>query len=740
MGRGRLFVLAMAVLLVGSPCQAESAEDSSQVEQFEEIVVTGEKIIVPTRETGETVYTGTEITSKGIEIQGAAASTSVYEAINLLPGVFVESADPYGLAAESRSIRVRGIRGSMGALSVEGISNWGGNPIGPREYLYDMENFRSISVYKGAIPADLDVGVGSRGGAIELKPLWPEKDMGFKFNQSVGTDSYQRTFLRFDSGSLSKLGTMLSGSYSYTDADKWKGPGTLGPRNNVNLALSQPLGSLVDVKLWFNYNKLEQNLYRSISYAQYQNLKDNYDFDYNETLTGTAAQDINYYDYNRGEYANRDIIGLITVKPNEQLSVKLKAYSTNEDTNIYQGTTSKGGMIQKRIRDIERLGGSLQADWDIGVFRTVAGYLYEDALMDISTQNYAITAAGLAYRGFGNAATAGHGHIHTPYLKFAGTYNKFDWQAGVKYFYFEDPASEGYVSGGAPTYALVRAPDLDREEKTYDIVLPTAGLGYKFSDSVNFYASYGKSFIRPYSYMPLVTLYNNNRATFVANGITLNDLFKGYDMEQSDNVELGVRFRKGRIDIAPAVFYGKHKNLLTTIYDPRVDLKYQQNVGKATGYGIDLESNIYLTRDLTVFVNPTYTCLKYDDDMTFKGYTLHTKDNQVADTPEFMVKTGLIWKWGDLEIIPSANFIGERYSDSENHEKVSSHVIANLIANYTLHKIPVAEKVKITLQLQNIFDKQYISAISVSDDALQGNASYQVGAPFSAILSASVEF
>jgi iron complex outermembrane receptor protein len=44
------------------------------------------------------------------------------------------------------------------------------------------------------------------------------------------------------------------------------------------------------------------------------------------------------------------------------------------------------------------------------------------------------------------------------------------------------------------------------------------------------------------------------------------------------------------------------------------------------------------------------------------------------------------------------------------------------------------------LQLQNIFDKRYISAISASDDALQGNASYQVGAPFSAMLSASVDF
>jgi len=105
-----------------------------------------------------------------------------------------------------------------------------------------------------------------------------------------------------------------------------------------------------------------------------------------------------------------------------------------------------------------------------------------------------------------------------------------------------------------------------------------------------------------------------------------------------------------------------------------------------------------------------------------------------------MVKAGVIWKWGDLEIIPSANWIGERYSDSENHEKVSAHFIVNMLASYTLQKIPLADKVKLSLQLQNIFDKQYISAISASDDALQGASSYKVGAPFSAIVSASVEF
>jgi len=719
---------------------AVTAQAQEKPTSLGEIVVTEEKLFAPTKQANETVYTGSEITEKGIEIQGGKADTSVYEAINILPGISVESADPYGLAAEQRIIRVRGVRGYLGGLTVEGVPNYGGNPIGPREYLYDMENFQSISVYKGAVPVDLGTGVGTRGGAVELKPRWPEEKFGLQLAPGIGTDDYFRTFLRIDSGSLTQADTRLSGSYSYTTADKWKGPGDLGPRKNVNLALTQPLGSAADVKVWFNYNDLKQDLFRPLDYRQVQDLAQNYKFDYNERRTGVAAQDIYYYDYNRGSYLNRDLLALITVKPLDPLSLSLKPFFFNEDAEIYQGVTTAGGRIQKRIRDIERTGAVGEAGYEAGSFKTVLGYYFEKSDMNISTENYAITAAGLSYRGMGVFATTGDTYIHSPYAKIAGTYGAFDWQAGLKYFRFEDSASEGYVTGPAPAYAPVRAPDLDREAKTHDILLPSVGAGYRFSERVQTYASYGKNFIRPYSYLPLVNLYNTNRAAFIAAGVTLNDLFNGYDIEESDNVDLGVRFKTGNFEIAPTVFYGKHKNLLTTVYDPRVNLSYQQNVGKATGYGLDLETNFYITKSLTLFVNPSYTVLEYDEDLTYQGRTLQAKGNQVTDTPEFMVKAGLIYRWGNLEIIPMVRYIGSRYGDVEHKEKIDDYLIADLRLTYTLKDIPIGRAVKLALDLNNLFDKEYISVVNVSDDNREGAASYYPGAPFTAVLTASLEF
>ena len=134
----------------------------------------------------------------------------------------------------------------------------------------------------------------------------------------------------------------------------------------------------------------------------------------------------------------------------------------------------------------------------------------------------------------------GASYVNSPYFKIAGNIGGFDWQGGLKYFRYDEGASEGYVTD--KTYKLVRAPDLDREERVYDIWLPTVGAGYRFTDSVQVYSSYGKNFIRPYSYMGPVNLYNNYRQRFIDAGITLNDLFSGYKMEETDTIDLGVRW------------------------------------------------------------------------------------------------------------------------------------------------------------------------------------------------------
>ncbi|WP_353684689.1 Plug domain-containing protein [Thermodesulfovibrio sp. 3907-1M] len=295
------FLCIMFVLCLFLPVFAEEKDA-----KLEEIVVTGEKIVVPTKQTGETVYTGTEITTKGIELSGERGKTNVYEAISILPGVVFESVDANNLATEQANIRIRGVRGYLGAMTVEGIPNYGGNPMGPRAYIYDLENFQSIAVYKGAVPADLGSGVGNRGGAIELRPLWAQKEIGLKLSQSIGSFEYKRTYLRFDSGEIKPTDTRFSLSYSFTGQDKWKGPGEIGPRNNLNFTLVQPIGKNIEIKIWGNFNEIKHDKYRFFTYAQTKDLDQYYRLEFNSSITGIPAQDYLYYKFNR-EYQKTEI-------------------------------------------------------------------------------------------------------------------------------------------------------------------------------------------------------------------------------------------------------------------------------------------------------------------------------------------------------------------------------------------------------------------------------------------------
>lgn len=734
--RKALFTLAIAAVAA----QGGLAEASEEDKAMEEVLVVGERLITPTRQASETVYTGSEITGKGMEIQGTKATTSVYNTLDMLPGINVESADSNGLAAEMSSVRVRGVKGSLGALTVEGVPNYGGNPIGPRDYLYDMENMEAVSVYKGAVPGDIGTGVGSRGGAVELRPDWPHDDFGMSFKQSLGSDAYTRTYLRLDSGELPATGTALSGSFSYAESDKWRGEGELGPRFNGNLSLRQALGAKTSVKLWYNHNDLDQHLYRALSWDDIQDLGGNYDKDFNGTLTGDVKQDIYYYDYNRGTYLNDDFLAVLSSELTDSLSISLKPYASKEDVEILQGITKGGVMVQKRVRDIQRTGLIAEAVQETGNFNASLGYHFEAVDMDIHSQNYAIVDSGLAYRGYGRMASSGTSYIHSPYLKLAGAYERFNWQAGLKYFNFQEDDSQGYMSGPGPDYALVRTPDLDRASTEYDILLPTLAASTLLSDSAELRASYGKTFIRPYKYMPLVNLYSANRSTFLAQGMNLQTLFDGYDIEETHTFDLGLRYIGPWFELSPTLFYSTHSNLVCTVYDPRVGLNYDQFIGEATGYGLDLEMNAYLNDELTLFVNPTYTTMQYDKNLVYAGKTLEADGNQVVDTPEWLVKTGLIWHNGPFEVVPMLRYIGSRYSDLENKDEVDAATVLDLRMSYTLPNILKSKEMKLSLELNNLLDEEYISSINAMDDSRQGVATYYPGTPFSGMLSLSVKY
>lgn len=720
-------------------CELRSQEIARERE-LSQVEVIAERIVLPTKEADERLHTGYEITQEGVRLFQSRGLLNVWQVLELLPGIFFESTDPTNLAGEQVGIRIRGVRGVLGSMTVLGIPNYGGNPIGPRSYLYDLENFEAIAVYKGAIPENLSTGVGTRGGLAELRPLWPSESSAFKFTATGGNFDYKRIFTRLETGKLPDINTRISLSASYTEAEKWKGPGRVGPRKNLHFQINQPLSSASDLKLLFNLNDQEYHRYRYLTYDEVRALNENRRLDYVDNPSSYL-----HYDYNRAKHLNRDLMAFLTLFPSSRIRLGLKGYLSSEDASIFEGSSNVTGGpgMQRRVRDIERWGLIPEFSISFGNHTLSAGYHFERNLMEISTENYRINGTSLQYRGLGVVASASPTYTHSPFIQLSGSYGKWTYKLGLKYFYMREEPSEGYV-WNMTTMGLQRAPDLDRERKTYDIFLPSLGISYRPHDTWEIYTTYGRTFIRPYAYLPLVTLYNRLRNDFIRAGITLKDLFRGLDIERADNFEIGLRLRTEKLEGNLVFFYSYHDKLLTVISDPRVleggkPVSYRQNVGKARGFGLEGNFQYFFGKNNYFFLNPTYQVITYAKDIEFRDITYPVRGKTVVDTPRWIVVSGLNFNIGNLNILPRIKYLGKRFGDLSHREKIGDYLLTDLSLSYRLPKVYSLKDLNISLEIHNLFDKKYVSVISAFDDAVEGTT-YGVGAPFTVKLGINFNF
>jgi iron complex outermembrane receptor protein len=165
------------------------------------------------------------------------------------------------------------------------------------------------------------------------------------------------------------------------------------------------------------------------------------------------------------------------------------------------------------------------------------------------------------------------------------------------------------------------------------------------------------------------------------------------------------------------------------ILDSGKPINYQQNIGKASGYGFELGTNVFFSDWLTFYINPVYNHLTYDGNITYSGTTLSTDGRQIVDVPRWTVSTGLIFKYKNFEVIPQMKYLGKRYGDCEHKEEISSYALFGLKFSYVKEKAWFSKTFVVSLELDNVFNKKYVSVINAMDDAVTGTT-YGVGPPF----------
>ncbi len=733
---GRLFV---ALLFRGITCLLAVIAGSltafaGDLYELEDITVTGE-VLAPVKQAGDALYSGSMITREGLELKGAPAASSIYEAVDLLPGVCVESTDPYGLGR--KNTRFRGIKSMLGSITVEGMPDYGIMPIGPRESVFDTENITGIALFQGASPTSLGTGNGNKGGSIELYFKRPEEEAGIGLKEALGTNGYTRTFVRMDTGRL-PTDTGIFASYSYTDAEKWKGPGEIGPRRHVDVGLVQNIAGVAEIDGFFSFNDADGDSFRPLRYSEAKD-HDFFRLDFNENRTGNPGEDRYFFKFNTHSATNRDFRFILKSTDAGQFFFSIKPYYSNEDAWRTETVTKvKGGQTRyfmlKKITDLDRIGVIPELRWKGSAFALSGGYWFESAGLDKYVKKYAIVSSGLRDLGYSYFSDSdGRGYVHSPYIKASGEYGRFSWQAGIKYFYYSEPESRGYMTDSSGQ--LSRQSDLDLDKQSWDVWLPSAGIGYEITDSLQVYANYGRTYVRPYMYVPVTNLYVENRTAFNAAGMVLQDIFDRWDMETADTIDVGFRYRTGNLALHPVFFYARHHDVLVNAYDPAVGVNYYQNDGEARTLGFELDATAYLPWGITLFFNPSYTDLEFTDDLERNGSPVKIDGKQLPDVPKWIVKGGVIYAYEGFEIAPMLTFVSKRYGDALHEESVPSHGVVDLALRYRRDSLWQLRNLSVNLEFRNLLDSHHVGIIDLFDDGAAGAASYYSAAPFSAVFS-----
>ena len=176
----------------------------------------GEIVVTSARTTRSAVALG------GVEIQKLLPGVNPLKAIQTLPGVLFETADPWGNNEQNEEIFVHGFSTQQLGYTMDNV------PLGDQQYgnynglspsrAVTSENVSKVVLSSGAGALGV-ASTSNLGGAIETYSSDPKHALGGMAEEVLGSYSTTRSFLRLDSGDTEYGAGYVS--YLHQDARAW---------------------------------------------------------------------------------------------------------------------------------------------------------------------------------------------------------------------------------------------------------------------------------------------------------------------------------------------------------------------------------------------------------------------------------------------------------------------------------------------------------------------------------------
>lgn len=696
-------------------------------------------------------------TKKSIEILGTQANVNPYAVIQYSPSVNFTPIDQAGSNEPSYHdpIRIRGKSqsGPGGVFMVDGMPI-SSNPGGGKE-MVDMENVNSIDLYKGYLPINKNLGFSSLIGKVDINLLDPSETFGGIFSQSFGSDNFMRTFLRVDSGKVGDISAF--GSFSYLSNDKNKGEGEL-ERENAMLGLKYKPNDKLKAKFFVIHNSDDHHNYYNLSYAQAKDLGINFDKDFTTTHP-TANNDVNYYDWNKQNFNTTALMGEVEYKPTSKDTITIKPYYKKDKGDYWYSngnlnTPAATNRVLDWKIDHDLYGATAEYDHEFSeALKTKVGYWYHKQLPPgppVEQVKYRVVGGALVYDGYGLLADNDYHVLQAPFAEISGKMGNFNYSTGLQYQSFKIGALNSYTYGTSSS----TSPDYDTaiangtldtwasvDAKTFHTLIPSLYLGYEFTPSTTGYIDYSRTYGFDVNLFPT---YVSNRATFVGQGVSLQNLWDTLELETSDNIDIGVKTKVGNITINPNIFVSFVKNKQANIYDPTYNVNYPANVGDALGYGAELSAYGDITDNLNFLVGLSYNRYNFTQDFQSSSTaTVQTDGKQLPDTPKYMAKAALSYNLRDWTFTPSVRYTSSRWGDVANTQKIDAFTVVDFDIAYDMGKFLGSKGTMLNLTITNLTDEEYIATINAADNVLASSgtsSTYQTGAPLGVYCGINMKF
>jgi hypothetical protein len=662
--------------------------------------------------------TRSSVAMSGAEIQKVLPGMNPLKALQALPGVSFQTADPWGNNEQNLSLFVHGFNAQQMGFTMDGVplgdQSYGNyNGLAPQRAL-TSENVKSVVLATGA--GDLGTpSTNNLGGTIETYSSDPLAHRNVNLQETLGSYKATRTFVRFDSGDIGG-GNSFYISGLHHEARAWDFNGRQSnDQFNAKFVHQTDTGKLTLFADWSD--KTEPNEDSSLHQA---GLNSPYTrpFLYPDFAAALAYLDKNgappasvganfrnyYSDAQRTDklayakyeaylsdkltwsnqyyFHHNDGVGVVAGPINQAgLPGLFKVYFPNQDLKAVFG--GSGYATRTTEYKINRQGWLSNLRWELDAHRIQAGLWFEHNNSGAYRRWYALDVNNPS-----DPYTRPSNPLITQYgsdidNKVVQLHLQDEWQlrpdlvlqGGFK-------SSLQFAKGRFPVNTLPAAisatatgglPEGDIDTKKW--FLPQLGARWDISKSDQVFANIQKN-LRQF-----MTYGGGGNSPWSLSSQAAFDYFKATAKpETSVTYELGLRDSRN-LDLGPltafdgqvALYHVSFRDRQLAISSNPIITSFAggttilSNVGSVKTDGVDLAGTFHFGRAFSLYDALSYNRSKYQDSY-YSGTTLvPTAGKIVPNTPEWMNKfVATLKPGGDIEVQLSGDYVGKRYATYTN--------------------------------------------------------------------------